>query len=210
MFAHCCWSQDAEEAENILRDFGGSAAAASSELVPSLVASLASAAARSGPGAPGFEVRGTLHVPPDFTVRSADSLDSARSRCITLTNEEKAKEMQQLQIMIRDFVKEVLHGVLLDIVLEDGCLLTCRCSMDNRLTTVSLQVREIVRHIRLVDIQEICSGKELQNMNTTTPLDDLCVTFAMMNDQCVTFKFKTVAAREHFSTCMKVLRLACE
>jgi len=129
---------------------------------------------------------------------------------MTLTEEQKAQEMAQLQTMIRDFVKEVLQGVVLDVVLEDGSLLPCKCTMDNRLTIISLQVREIIRHIRLIDVQEICSGKELQNIHTTTPLDDFCVTFAMSNDQCVTFKFKNVAAREHFSTCMKVLRLAVE
>merc|ERR1719188_1975276 len=157
-----------------------------------------------------IESRSALNVPPDFTVRSADSIDSARSRCVTLSDEQKAQELQQLQTMIRDFVKEVLQGVVLDVVLEDGSLLPCRCTMDNRLCIVSLQVRDIVRHIRMTDIQEICSGKELQNIHTTTPLDELCVTFAMSNDQCVTFKFKDVPAREHFSTCMKVLRLAVE
>jgi len=82
--------------------------------------------------------------------------------------------------------------------------------MDNKLSILSLQVRDIVRQISMTDIQEICSGKELQKLRTTTPLDDLCATLVMSNDQCVSFKFKDIAAREHFATCMKVLRLALE
>mmetsp|Transcript_109366 Transcript_109366/g.305923 ORF Transcript_109366/g.305923 Transcript_109366/m.305923 type:complete len:205 (+) Transcript_109366:127-741(+) len=204
MFNGCCWAAESEDSEHILRD-GQASITGTSEFVPTLAASLN--AATNGPA---FGMRSSVHVPPDFTVRSVDSIDSSRSRCMTLTEEQKAQEMAQLQTMIRDFVKEVLQGVVLDVVLEDGSLLPCKCTMDNRLTIISLQVREIIRHIRLIDVQEICSGKELQNIHTTTPLDDFCVTFAMSNDQCVTFKFKNVAAREHFSTCMKVLRLAVE
>merc|ERR1711909_164650 len=32
-------------------------------------------------------------------------------------------------------------------------------------------------------------------------LDDLCATLVMADDQCVSFKFSDVQAREHFATC---------
>mmetsp|Transcript_40974 Transcript_40974/g.107627 ORF Transcript_40974/g.107627 Transcript_40974/m.107627 type:complete len:215 (+) Transcript_40974:84-728(+) len=154
--------------------------------------------------------RATLNVPIDFSVRSMESASSMESGYVSLTEDQKAREMAKLQSMIKDFVKEVLRGVYLDVVLEDGTLMSCRCTMDNKLSTVSLQVRDSVRHVCLTNIQEICSGKELRNIRTTTPLDELCVTLVMSNDQCVSFKFKDVQAREHFATCMKVLRLALE
>eukprot|EP00449_Zooxanthella_nutricula_P007851 CAMPEP_0198500882 /NCGR_PEP_ID=MMETSP1462-20131121/8397_1 /TAXON_ID=1333877 /ORGANISM="Brandtodinium nutriculum, Strain RCC3387" /LENGTH=160 /DNA_ID=CAMNT_0044229901 /DNA_START=129 /DNA_END=608 /DNA_ORIENTATION=- len=126
-------------------------------------------------------------VPPDFTVRSTDTVDSARGPCLSLSAEQKAQEMAALQAMIHSFVREVVDGIVLDVVLEDGKLLPCRCTMDSQLTTVSLQaalqVRDAARRIRLADIQDICSGKELANMRTTTPLDDMCVTLAMASDQ---------------------------
>jgi len=159
----------------------------------------------------GADGNGSLHIPPDFSVRSIDSCNSTTpSGYVNLTEDQKTKEMLKLQEMIKVFVKEVLQGVLLDVVLEDGSLMACRCRMDNKLSIVSLQVRDIVRDIRMTDIQEICSGKELERINTTTPLDDLCATLVMSNDQCVSFKFKDVLAREHFATCMKVLRLALD
>jgi hypothetical protein len=155
------------------------------------------------------EEKKTLHVPPDFSVRSVDSA-STGSGYVSLTEDQKAREMMKLQNMIREFVKEVLQGVYLDVVLEDGQLMSCRCCMDNKLSIISLQVRDIVRQISMTEIQEICSGKELRNLRTTTPLDDLCATLVMSNDQCVSFKFKDIPSREHFATCMKVLRLALE
>lgn len=164
-----------------------------------------------GSDAAGADAKKGLHVPPDFSVRSVDSTTSSvGSGYVSLTEEQKAKEMGKLQNMIKEFVKEVLQGVYLDVVLEDGSLMSCRCTMDNKLSVLSLQVRDTVRHINLTDIQEICSGKELRNIRTTTPLDDLCTTLVMSNDQCVSFKFRDVQAREHFATCMKVLRLALE
>lgn len=157
-----------------------------------------------------------VEAPPDFTVRSSESMvDSARggrgggSQHLTLTEEEKTEEMRHLQNMIRAFAKKVIPGLSLDVVLEDGSVLPCRFSMDNRLSVVILQVCEMVRHVKLVDVQEIFSGRELQNLHTTTPVDNFCVTLAMC-DNCVSFKFKTVSDREHFATCMKVLRLAAE
>merc|ERR1719359_1284806 len=118
------------------------------------------------------EEKKMLHVPPDFSVRSVDSA-STGSGYVSLTEEQEAKEMMKLQNMIREFVKEVLQGVYLDVVLEDGQLMSRRCCMDNKLSIISLQVRDIVRQISMTEIQEICSGKELRNLRTTTPLDDL-------------------------------------
>merc|ERR1719353_2736666 len=118
--------------------------------------------------------------------------------------------MLKLQSMIKDFVTEFLQGVYLDAVLEDGSYVPCRCTMDSKLSVLSLQVHSTVRQIDLTSIQEICSGKELRDLRVTTLLDDLCVTLVMSDDQCVSFKFSDVQGREHFATCMKVLRLALD
>mmetsp|Transcript_35329 Transcript_35329/g.82522 ORF Transcript_35329/g.82522 Transcript_35329/m.82522 type:complete len:192 (+) Transcript_35329:157-732(+) len=154
--------------------------------------------------------RKALHVPPDFSIRSVDSTTSSSSGYVSLNEEQKAREMTKLQHMIRDFVMEFLQGVHLDAVLEDGSLVPCRCIMDSNLSVLVLQVYTTTRQINLTSIQEICSGKELRDLRVTTPLDDLCVTLVMSDDQCVSFKFPDVKAREHFATCMKVLRLALD
>lgn len=147
-----------------------------------------------------------LRVPPDFSMRSgSDSTNTGRA---SQSSEQRASDMKKLQGVIRDFVKEVLRGIELDVVLEDGSCMSCNCWMDSRLSVLSLRVRDVVREICMSDIDQICSGKELKTIRTTTPLDKNCTTFVLANDQCVTFKFPDVQAREHFATCMKVLRLA--
>lgn len=157
--------------------------------------------------------RKALHVPPDFSIRSVDSAASSGgggSGYVSLNEEQKAREMTKLQHMIRDFVMEFLQGVFLDAVLEDGSLVPCRCIMDSKLQMLVLQVHSTTRQIELSEIQEIVSGKEIRDLRVTTPLDDHCVTLVMRDDQCVSFKFGDVQAREHFATCMKVLRLALD
>mmetsp|Transcript_69775 Transcript_69775/g.204617 ORF Transcript_69775/g.204617 Transcript_69775/m.204617 type:complete len:194 (+) Transcript_69775:104-685(+) len=154
--------------------------------------------------------RKTLRVPPDFSIRSVDSAASPGSGYVSLNEEEKAREMTKLQHMIRDFVMEFLQGVYLDAVLEDGTLVPCKCIMDSKLSVLMLQVNSTTRTINLTNIQEICSGRELRDLQVTTPLDDLCATLVMADDQCVSFKFADVQGREHFATCMKVLRLALD
>mmetsp|Transcript_66206 Transcript_66206/g.119189 ORF Transcript_66206/g.119189 Transcript_66206/m.119189 type:complete len:188 (+) Transcript_66206:71-634(+) len=159
---------------------------------------------------PPLAERKTLQVPPDFSIRSVDSAASSGSGYVSLNEEQKAREMTKLQHMIRDFVMEFLQGVFLDAVLEDGLLVPCRCIMDSKLSVLMLQVHSTTRTIDLTSIQEICSGRELRDLRVTTPLDDLCVTLVMADDQCVSFKFADKQGREHFATCMKVLRLALD
>eukprot|EP00931_Biecheleriopsis_adriatica_P120140 TRINITY_DN95274_c0_g1_i1.p1 TRINITY_DN95274_c0_g1~~TRINITY_DN95274_c0_g1_i1.p1 ORF type:complete len:186 (-),score=43.29 TRINITY_DN95274_c0_g1_i1:105-662(-) len=151
-----------------------------------------------------------LQVPADFSIRSVDSAASSGAGYVSLNEEQKAREMTKLQHMIRDFVMEFLQGVFLDAVLEDGSLVPCRCIMDSKLSVLMLQVHSTTRTVDLTSIQEICSGKELRDLTVTTPLDDLCVTLVMADDQCVSFKFPDKQGREHFATCMKVLRLALD
>lgn len=122
----------------------------------------------------------------------------------------QAREMTKLQHMIRDFVMEFLQGVFLDAVLEDGSVVPCRCVMDSKLSVLMLQVHSTTRTVDLTSIQEICSGKELKDLQVTTPLDDHCVTLVMADDRCVSFRFPDRQGREHFATCMKVLRLALD
>merc|ERR1719442_110960 len=99
----------------------------------------------------------TLHVPPNFSIRSVDSAASS-SGYVSLNEEQKAREMTKLQHMIRDFVMDFLQGVFLDAVLEDGSLVPCRCIMDSKLSVLMLQVHRTTRTIDLTAVQEICPG----------------------------------------------------
>mmetsp|Transcript_26705 Transcript_26705/g.69795 ORF Transcript_26705/g.69795 Transcript_26705/m.69795 type:complete len:192 (-) Transcript_26705:212-787(-) len=154
-----------------------------------------------------------LNLPKDFCMRCVDSASAtsmSSSGYVSLNDEQKTKEMNKLQSMIREFVVEFLQGVYLDAVLENGSLVPCRCTMDSKLQVLILQVHQTTKTLDLASIQEICSGRELHDLRVTTPLDEFCVTLVMADDQCVSFKFGDEAGREHFTTCMKVLRLAID
>lgn len=145
----------------------------------------------------------------DLSFRSVGSGTSARTGA-SLDEEQKAREMAKLQHTVRDFVTEFLQGVFLDAVLEDGSLVPCQCMMDSKFQRIVLKVHATTRQLELGNISEICSGKELRDLHVTTPLDENCVTLVMADDQCVSFKFGDVKARERFATSIKVLRLALE
>eukprot|EP00927_Polykrikos_kofoidii_P071356 TRINITY_DN67624_c0_g1_i1.p2 TRINITY_DN67624_c0_g1~~TRINITY_DN67624_c0_g1_i1.p2 ORF type:complete len:197 (+),score=41.14 TRINITY_DN67624_c0_g1_i1:154-744(+) len=194
IFGKCCCAQRDVGSEQV---FQPSTLEASPEPALSLGAALP-------------QERKTLNVPANFSIRSVDSASSAGNGYVSLSEEQKDREMGKLQLMIRDFVREFLQGVYLDAVLEDGSLVPCRCMMDSKLSVLMLQVHAHTRQIDLTNIQEICSGRELRDLRVTTPLDDLCVTLVMTDDQCVSFRFSDVQGREHFATCMKVLRLALD
>mmetsp|Transcript_91095 Transcript_91095/g.257925 ORF Transcript_91095/g.257925 Transcript_91095/m.257925 type:complete len:196 (+) Transcript_91095:129-716(+) len=192
-FARCCWAQGDASDEQV---YAGS--------------SLDHLPVSDAPDPPDGGERKTLRVPQDFCIRSVDSVAPPGSGYISLNEEQKAREMTKLQHMIRDFVTEFLAGVFLDAVLEDGSLVPCRCRMDSKISVLVLQVRQTRREIDLNKIEEIYSGRELRDLRVTTPLDDYCVTLVMTDDQCVSFKFENVQGREHFATCMRVVRLALD
>mmetsp|Transcript_3879 Transcript_3879/g.7782 ORF Transcript_3879/g.7782 Transcript_3879/m.7782 type:complete len:224 (+) Transcript_3879:84-755(+) len=209
----CCCVEDKNASEVVFQQstLGGSELVPQPALVPSLE--------HLGEAAEGARAhlqfvaggRSRLRPPPDFTVRSEESTISCGSKgCMNLTDEEKKQELERVQILIKGFVKEVLVGLGIEVVLEDGRRVPCRFCMDCKLATVTLHVHGAVRDIPMTSIQDICSGKELRNIETTTPVDENCVTLVMGNDQCVSFHFRDVATREHFATCMKVLRLAVD
>lgn len=52
---------------------------------------------------------------------------------------------RRLQRIMRDFVKDLLSGVYMDAVFEDGALLPCKCVVDIQLTVLVLQVRSSCR-----------------------------------------------------------------
>lgn len=178
------------------------------KLQPTLVNLRLRDGADSGPCEAASEKK-FLNEPPPFSVRSVKS-DSTTSEAMSMSEEQKTAELTALKGMMTEFVKELLQGIILNVVLEDGQLVPCLCSLDHGLGTLALRLSEVVRQIKLVEILEICSGRELRHLRTPTPLDDLCVTLVLKSDMCVSFKFKTIENREKFATSLKVLRVAQE
>jgi len=135
--------------------------------------------------------------------------NSARASS-SLTDEQKRDEMRKLQDLVRDFVKAIVHGVILDIVLEDGTAHGCQCQMDAKLSVLSVELHGRVSRVRLAEIKEIRSGPEIKDVVTSMPVDNLCVTLLMKDNRCVSLRFGDESTREYFATSMKVLCMAVE
>jgi len=172
-----------------------------------MILNIAQHTARSGQRPNGQQ---TDRAEAPFSVRSVGSGASWESGRASLPDEQKDKELLKLQAMVKVFVKEVRVGKRLDVVLDDGSVVPCNCIMDSNLSTISLQVCDIVRNISMTDVLDVFSGKELERVPTTKRLDELCVTLVMVGERCVSFKFPSILDRENFASCMKILRLAWE
>mmetsp|Transcript_69257 Transcript_69257/g.166077 ORF Transcript_69257/g.166077 Transcript_69257/m.166077 type:complete len:214 (+) Transcript_69257:62-703(+) len=165
-----------------------------------------------------------LRVPAEFNIASSipssssasaaaapaedDEVSPASLGIVTTDEFARAQEMGKLERLLSHFVSEFFLGVFLDAVLEDGSTAECRCEMNDEVTYLEMQVGTVKKRVSFTSIQEIRSGRDLNDLVAPLPLDDLCVTLVMSGDSCVSFKFPDAASRDYFVTCMKVLRLA--
>lgn len=116
----------------------------------------------------------------------------------------------ELREQMREFIQKLLSGLPLNVVLEDGETDPCKLTISKDLQQLQLQVGPDVHDIWLRDVQHILPGRELDNIATTMPLDDLCNTMVLQNNECVTFRFANLEERDTFAKCMKISRLAIE
>lgn len=116
----------------------------------------------------------------------------------------------ELQDLLKQFTREMMRGVSLDVVLDDGTSVECMCKLDLELTTLSMRVAETYRSVPLGSIEKVCSLEETRGLQTANHhyLDVHCATLVLRDAQFVTFRFDSVPVREYFCTCLKVLRMA--
>lgn len=116
----------------------------------------------------------------------------------------------ELQDLLKHFTRDMMRGVSLDVVLDDGTSVECVCKLDPGLTTLSMRVAETYRSVLLNQVEKVCSPEETRELQTANQhyLDAHCATLVLRGAQFVTFRFDSVPVREYFCTCLKVLRMA--
>jgi hypothetical protein len=114
----------------------------------------------------------------------------------------------ELRGLLRDFVASLVHGRDLGIVFEDGSMDSCKVSMTKDLQQIFLVVASETHIIEVKQIQHMFPGMDYQNIRTTMPLDQACLTLVLKANQCVTLRFDSEAEQKQFFHCMKILCLA--
>lgn len=165
-------------------------------------------------GARGGESATTIEQEADDTMSVASSHVSGRSirsststvaseyinECIGSTRLQEAAKIQQA---MKSFVRSMVRGQQMGVISPDGALRTCNCSLDKKLKKFKLQLKGSVREIPLADMSEVFQGTEPEDIKT--PLDELCATIMLESQECISFHFNDVPAREHFATCLQIL-----
>lgn len=102
---------------------------------------------------------------------------------------------------MKTFVKGMVRGREMNVLLVDGQLRTCTCSVDRKLRNYSIVIHKETRSIPLNSIKEVLQGIEPDDI--ATPLDELCATFVLDGGECLSFRFKDVQERENFALCLQ-------
>lgn len=111
--------------------------------------------------------------------------------------------------IIKEFVKTMVKGRQLIVVLTSGQIRTVTVSLNRRLD--SLRIRASAadsqeREIPLLELQEILVGPDLAGSEVCegleTPLDELCVTLALTTGACITFRMPDLESRDTMAMCL--------
>lgn len=163
------------------------------------------------------ELAPPLYVPQVFDkLRLVDVLGQEEGTvvdCSPGAEERQAREEEQrriLQTVVRAFVRMMLRGVLLSLVLDDGSLLPAVCSLDRRLELLEIQVcgGEQV-NLPFRDIGMVCTQEDMAAVRGAIPggafLDASCVALVLSGRRFLAFRFENPRAREYFEVSLGVL-----
>lgn len=108
---------------------------------------------------------------------------------------------------LRCFVRSLLQGVQLELLLDDGSAVTVEVSFNFEITQLVLRVNELQRCIALDDVERVCGPDEVDHVHTSNHgwLDERCTTLVVKSQQFLTFTFDTARMREYFEACFKAL-----
>eukprot|EP00440_Ansanella_granifera_P062049 gb/GFBE01067267.1/.p1 GENE.gb/GFBE01067267.1/~~gb/GFBE01067267.1/.p1 ORF type:complete len:213 (+),score=54.76 gb/GFBE01067267.1/:1-639(+) len=165
----------------------------------------------TGEGAPGFVGR----IRPEGT-SGPDSPDISKARPSRepfpedeLEDPAAAKEVVALRELMKQFVQEMVVGKEFFVVVEDGETERGMLKLAPNLLSLRLDAAGVSHEILLRNIKDVRSGKMGGSLGPVQ-LDELCDTLVLKNNECITFRLSSIAERDQFSKCIKVLALALE
>jgi len=114
-----------------------------------------------------------------------------------------------LQQSMRAFVRSMVQGVNLEMVLDDGTALQTQCFLDKELQKLLLHVGQDQHMILIHHIERVVAPEEAQSSGIgslrRTVVDEASATLVMSGSLFVTLRLDNALAREYFEVCMRVL-----
>lgn len=124
--------------------------------------------------------------------------DAMSSAVNAVTAKDQKKEAKAL---VKDFVKRMIKGEQMSVMIASGSLKTCTVSLTRKLDVLRIKTEKNKRDIKLVDVDEINVGTDVPE-GVTTPVDELCATLMLASGDCITFRFGDLNARDVFVMCL--------
>merc|ERR1719210_3029306 len=116
---------------------------------------------------------------------------------------------QLVREAITTFIRTLLRGICIEVLLDDGSVLFPETSLNYELTHLMLDVNEAQRSIPLQDVESVATPHDLRRRNILTSiqpfLDDRCCTLIIRGFEFVTFRLDTERHREYFAACLALL-----
>jgi len=171
-------------------------------LVPAEWSACESNAAHIGPLGESIDLR----APPAARSRGPIANNNVEDEGST----DACNEVVALRDLMKRFVREMVQGKEHHVVIEGGQTAPCVLSLTQNLMCLRLEAGGVNHDIPLKNVKDVCSGKLMGHSAAPIELDRLCSTMVLRNNTCVTFRLRSVAERDDFTKCIKVLALTIE
>jgi len=121
-----------------------------------------------------------------------------------------AEETRALRERMKEFVQTLVVGTRYAVVVDTGETESCSVVLSPSLLHLHLEMGGGKHSVALRSVKDIFSGR-LHNAHLEgIPLDDLCSTLVMRNNQCLTFRLSSLQERDNFTKCLTVLATAID
>jgi len=152
-----------------------------------------------------------------------ESLRTGCERSPAETTFVASEQPQLIQEVMMSFIRTLLRGVCIEVLLDNGSVLLPEASLNYELTHLILDVSEDQmrqrttdgvhvqgrRSIPLADIQRVATPSDLSKMNIQTStqlfLDERCCTLIIKDFEFVTLRFDTERLCDYFASCLRIL-----
>jgi len=111
-----------------------------------------------------------------------------------------------LDQLLQPFVRTMQRGAEMQVLLDDGKVLSVEASFDAELTRLILGVKQVTREIYLADIERVSGPTEEEScMTNRKHINECCTTLVLSSTHFLTFSFESKRQREYFEVCLRTI-----
>jgi len=121
------------------------------------------------------------------------------------------EEVAALRELLRRFIHDLISGRSIEVMVQDGKTQSCRLQLSHNLQHFELEAEGSRHEIPIKNVKDMCPGTLVSGVAGNTaplPLDDLCSTIVLRNNECVTFRLASLQERDELTKGVKMLTLA--